>query len=182
MPHRHTFRNFTHRVWAIWDLCHHDLFRIIPNPGSLQRVTLFFKSICTVPFQPRASDDKMSKLRHQSTNRRISCFVKVFPNIRWTWVQANENPGSLVAYPARYLFGCYQCWVPAASHANRPTNRSSESCWMQQWLAESLLQQEVDRVYPPSITCVHLAVDLTILWVSKGYQFTIEVCLERKMC
>ena len=31
MPHRRTFKNFTHRAWAMWDLSNHDFFRIIPT-------------------------------------------------------------------------------------------------------------------------------------------------------
>jgi len=56
MPHLRTFRNLTHWAWPIWDISNHDMFRIIPDPGSQQRVSLSLESICTIPFQARASD------------------------------------------------------------------------------------------------------------------------------
>jgi len=98
MPVRRTLRNFTHRAWAIWDLSNHDLFRIIPNPGSLQRVTLSLESICAIPFQAGASDVKMPQLRQHSSNRRMPGFVNVLDTLRGTWNQPDRNPGA--------VFGC----------------------------------------------------------------------------
>jgi hypothetical protein len=95
MPHRHSFRNFSHRTWAIIDLGDHDLFRIISDPGSPQRVTLLLGSICKIPFQATASNVKMRKLTQHSSNRGIPCFVYDLGPFRGTWDQPNENQSGL---------------------------------------------------------------------------------------
>jgi len=53
MPSQRTFRNFTHQVWGIWNLSNHDLFWIIPDPGSQKRITLSRESISTIRFLAR---------------------------------------------------------------------------------------------------------------------------------
>jgi len=95
MPHRRTCRNFAQRAWAIWDLSNHDLFLIISDPGSQQRVTLLQTSISTIPFQTGASDVKMPKLRQHSSNRGMRCWVYVFSTFRATSDQADEDRGAL---------------------------------------------------------------------------------------
>jgi len=82
IPHQCTIRNFTHKAWAIWDFSNHDLFWIIPHPGSQQRETLTLESICTIPFPARSSDVKMPTLRQQSSNCGMPCFVNVLGTFR----------------------------------------------------------------------------------------------------
>jgi len=93
MPHGRTFRNFTHQAWAIWDWSNDDLFQIIPDPGSQQRLTLSLESICTIPFPARASDVKMPMLGQHRSNRGMSCSIKVFGTFRVTGDQPNKNLG-----------------------------------------------------------------------------------------
>jgi len=95
MPHRHNLKSFTHGPWAIWDLSNHHSLRIIPDPGSQQRVTLSLQSICTIPFQARTSDLKMPKLRQHSSNCGMPCFVNVFGTFWGTWDQCDKDPGTV---------------------------------------------------------------------------------------
>jgi len=93
MPHWHTFRIFTHRAWAIVDLRNHNLFRIIPDPGSQNRITMSLVSISTITFQARASDVKILEWRQHCSNRGMPCLVNIFGTFRRTGDQPNKKPG-----------------------------------------------------------------------------------------
>jgi len=99
MPHRRTFRNFTHRAWAIWDLSNHDVFRIIPDPGSQKRITLPLESISTVPFQARASNVNIPEWGQHCSNPGMRCLVSIFGTFRRTGNQLHKNPGALFSVP-----------------------------------------------------------------------------------
>jgi len=182
MPHRCTFRNFTHRPLAIWDLSNHDFFQIIPDAGSQKRVPLLLESICTIPLHGGASDVKMPRLRQHSSNCGIPCFVNAFGTFWGTWDQSNENPRTL------YIF--------AADMFSNITNREIQRPRM-------LVAQNIDQVcfvrctydwhnhcsgqklilsIPPPMSSVHLAVDATTLGVSEVHQFKIVVRLQWAMC
>ena len=103
IPHWRTFGNFTHWASVIWDLSNHDLFRIISDPGSQQSVTMSLKSICTIPFQVRASNVKMRKLKQHSSNQSLPCIVIVFGTFRGTRDQSNENPAARCRSPGDIL-------------------------------------------------------------------------------
>jgi len=92
MPHRHTFRNFTHRTWAIWDLRNHNLFWIIPDPGSQKRITLSLESISKIPFRARASDVKMLEWGQHYSNCGMPCLGSIFGTFWRTGDQLNMNP------------------------------------------------------------------------------------------
>jgi len=94
MPHWRTFRTCTHQAWAIRDLSTNELFCTIPDPGSQQRVTLSLESICTIPFQARASDVKIPELRQHSSNHVLPCFINVFGTFRGIWDKSDNNPGA----------------------------------------------------------------------------------------
>jgi len=111
IPHHCTFRNFTHWAWAIWDMSDHDLFRIIPDPGSQQRVTLSLEYICTIPFQARPSDVDMPKLRQHSSNRVMPCFVNVFGIFWGIWDQSYENRGTLFRCRAGIFSNITNCEI-----------------------------------------------------------------------
>jgi hypothetical protein len=95
IPHAATFTNFAHQAWAIWHSANHDLYLIIPHPGSHKRGLLSLESICTISFEPRASDVKLAKLRWHSCTGRIPFFFNVFGTFPWSWDHANVNPGLL---------------------------------------------------------------------------------------
>jgi len=95
LPHRRTFRYFTHRAWAIWDLNNHDLFRIIPDPGSQKSITLSLESISTVPFQARASDVNIPEWGQHYSNRGMPWLISIYGTFRMTGDQPNKNPGTV---------------------------------------------------------------------------------------
>ena len=111
MPHQCTFRNFAHQAWAIWDLSNHDLIRTIPDPGSQKRLTLSLESISTIPFQARASNVKMPKLRQHISNRGMPCLINVFGTFRWTWNQPDKNPGALFSWKAEIISNVTNCEI-----------------------------------------------------------------------
>jgi len=95
MPHCRIFKTFTHRVWAIWDLSNHALFRMIPDPGSQKRITLSLESNSTVSFQARASNFKIPKWGQHCSNRGMPCLVSIFDTFRRTGDQPIKHPGAL---------------------------------------------------------------------------------------
>jgi len=182
MPHWHTFRHFAHQTWAIWDLSNHDLIRIISDPGSKQHVTLSLESICTIPSQAGASDVKMPKLRPQSSNRGMPCFVYVFGTFRGTWDQAYENPNALFRCTADICSNITYREIerPRMLIAGRICPLSLVGCtndWHNRRSGRKLIV-----CIPPPIAYVHLALYSTALRVSEVHRFKIKVCLKWKMC
>ena len=100
MPHRGTFTNFTHRGGALCDLSKHDMFGIIPDPGSQKRVKLWLESISTIPFQAAASYVKIPECGQHCSNRGMPCLISIFGTFRGTSVQPNKNPGGLFRFAA----------------------------------------------------------------------------------
>jgi len=118
MPHRRTFRNATHRAWAIWDLSYHHLFGVIPDPGSQMRVTLSLESFCKMPFQARACDVKMPELRQHSSNRVMAWFVNSFATFRGTWDRPDKNPGPLARCQVDIFLNITNCEI------------QGQACWL----------------------------------------------------
>jgi hypothetical protein len=77
-------------------LYNHVLYRIIPDPGSQNRMTLSLESISTIPFQARPSDVKCPERRQHCFNRGMPCLVIIFHTLQWTGDQPNTNPGPLL--------------------------------------------------------------------------------------
>jgi len=182
MPHRRTFRNFTHWAWAIWDLSNHDLFQIIPDPGSQQRVTLSLDSICTIPFQARARDVKIPKLRPHSSNHVMQCFVNLFGTFRGTWNPRDKNP--VVVY--RCLPDIFwnimnrEIQAPGVPIARTICQVSLIRCTYDWHNCRS--GRKLILCIPPPVSRVHLTVDSTTLRVSEAHRFHFEVCLKWEMC
>jgi len=109
MPHWHTFRNFTHWAWALWDFGNHDLILIIRDQGSQQKVTLSLESICTIPSQAMASDGKMPRLGQHSSNCGIPCFVNVLGTFQGMVYQFHDNPEALYRCAAAILSNITNC-------------------------------------------------------------------------
>jgi len=96
MPHQWTLRNSTHSACTIWDLSNLDLFQIIPDQGSHQRVTLSPESISKIPCLARTSNVKMPKLRLHSFNSDMSCIVNVSCTYWGPGDQPDGNPSMLL--------------------------------------------------------------------------------------
>jgi len=182
MPHRCAFRNFTHQIWAIWELSNPDLFQIIPDPGSPKRITLFLESISTVAFQARASDVKIPEWGQHCSNRGMPCLGSIFGTFRRTGDQPKKNPGAL-----------FRCTVDIFSNI---TDREIQQPGMlvaqkigqvglvrctNDWYNCSSSRKLILRI-PPPIACVHLAVYLVTFRVCKAHRFKIEVHLKWEMC
>jgi len=182
MPHRRTFRNCAHWTWAIWDLSNHDLFLTIFDPGSQQWVTLSLESIITIPFQARASDVKMPKLRQHSSNLGMPYFIYDFGTFQGICDQADKNRGAL-----------FRCTADNFSNITY-----HEIQWPGMLITRKKFQVHLvgftndwhnGRSGRKLILCIalpitrdHLAVDLMTLRVCEADPFKIEVCLKRKMC
>jgi len=104
MLHRRTIRNFTHQAWATRDCSNHDLFWIIPNPGSQTRIALWLESIGTIPFQARASDVKMPKLGQYSSNWGMPCFINMFGTFQEIWILPDRDPGVRIRLPVDIIW------------------------------------------------------------------------------
>ena len=163
-------------------MSNHDLFRIIPDPGSQQRVTLSPESICTIPFQAGANDVKMPKLRQHSSNRGLPYFVNVFGTFRETWDQSDGNPGTLFWCPADIFPNITNREIqrPGMRVARTIGQVSLVGC-TSDWHNRRAGRKLILCISPP-IALVHLGVDWTTLRVSKAHRFKIEVCLKWEMC
>jgi len=115
MPHWFTFSYFTHHTWAIWELSKHDLMWVIPYPGSQKRVILSLESICTIPFQTRTSNVKISRLRPHSLNQVMACFIDVFGIFWGSSDQPHENLGTLAGCLVDIVSNITDCeiWWPS---------------------------------------------------------------------
>jgi hypothetical protein len=182
MAHWGTFGNFTQRAWAIWDLSNHDLFRIIPDPGSQQRVTLSLESICTIPFQARASAVKMPMLRQHSSNSGMPGFVNVRGTLPGTWDQPNNNPYAVCRCAAVIFSNITDCEIQwPGMLITRKIDQVSLLRWTFDW-HNRLSSRKLILWIPPPITHVHLIVDSTTLRVSEVHRFKTKVHLKWEMC
>jgi len=182
MPQQHTFRNFTNRAWAIWDLSNHDLFWIIPDPGSQKSITLSLESISTIPFQARASDVKIPEWVQHCSNRRMPCIVSIFGTVWWKEDQPNQDAGAR-----------FRCTVDIFSNITysviqRPGMLVSQRIGQvglvgctNDWHNPRSSRRLIMHI-PPPIACVHLAVYSATFRVYEEHQFKIEVCLKWEMC
>jgi len=181
MPHRRPIRDFAHHAWAIWELCNHDVFWIIPNPVSLQRVILSRESIWTIPFQTRASDVKIRKLRQHSSNRGMPCFVNVFGTFRVTGDQPEKNPGALFRCAADILLNINNCEIrwPGMLIDWEIGQVSLVGCtydWHNHHSGRKLI-----LCIPLPIARIEFAVDSTALIVSEVHRCIIQVHLKWEM-
>jgi len=182
MPHRRSIRNFRHWAWAIWDLSNHDLFWIIPDPGSQKRITLSLEFISTVPFRTRASNVWIPRCGQHCSNRGRLCLVSIFGIFPINEDQPNKNPGAW-----------FRCTADIFSNS---TNReiqwpgmlvAREICTVglvgctNDWHNCRSSRKLILRITPP-ILCIHLAVYLVTYRVCKAYGFKIEVHLKWEMC
>ena len=179
IPHRCTFRNFTHWARAIWDLSNHDLFRIIPDPGSQKWITLSLESITTVPFQARASDVKISQWGQHCSNCGMLCLISIFGIFRRTGDQSNKNAGALFRCTADIFSNITDCDIqqPAMLVAGKIGQVGLVGCtndWHNGYSSRKLI--------PPPIACVHFTVYSATFWVCKAHRFKIEVCLKWEIC
>ena len=158
------------------------MFRTISNPGRQQRVTLSLESISTIPFQARASNVEMPKLRQHSSNHGMPGFVNVFGTFQGTWDQADKNPDVLLRCKADIFSNITYREIqwPGMLMAPKISQVSLVRCpndWHHSHSGLTLIWGG-----PPPIARVRLNVDLTTLRVCKAHQFEIEVCLKMKMC
>jgi len=181
MPRRRTFRNTTYQAWAIWHLSNDDLFWIIPDPGSQQRVTLLRESICKILFHARASDVKMPKLRKHSSNCGMPCFMNVFRTVQGTWDLADHNQGILFRCAAHIFLNITNCEMqpPDMLIARKIGHVSLVGCTYN-WYNCRFSRKWILCI-PPPIACVDPAVDLRTLRVSVVHCFKIEVHLKWEM-
>ena len=139
------------------------MFRIIPDPGSQQRVTLSLESISTIPFQARASDVKMPKLRQYSSNRGIPFFINVFGTFRGTGDRPDNKSGELFRCQADIFSNIAngEKQRPGMLIARKIGQVSFVGCtydWHNRHSGRKLI-----LCNPPRIAHVHLAIDSTAL-------------------
>jgi len=181
MPHPRTCRNLTHWAWAKWDMSNYDLFRIIPDQGCQQRVTLSLESICTIPSQAKASDVNMPKLRQHSSNHGMPCFVNVFGTFRRTGNQPNKNQGVLFRSTKDIFLIITICEIqrPGILIAWKISQVSLVRCtydWHNRRSGRKLI-----LCIPRLIARIYVSVDSTALIVSDTHRFKIEMRLNWEM-
>jgi len=145
-------------------------------------VTLLLESISTIPFQARASDVKMPKLRQHSSNRGMPCFNSVFGTFRGTGNEPDKNPGALFTCAVDIFSNITNCEMqwPGMLIARKVGQVSLVGCtydWHNHRCSRKLI-----LCIPPPITCIHLAVDSMAPRVSEAHQFKIKVRLKWEMC
>jgi len=182
IPYRRTFRNFTHQAWAIWDVSNHDLFQIIPNQGSQQMVTLSLASLCTIPFQAKARDVKISKLRQDSPNCEMPGFVNVLGTFQGTWNQPAKYRGPLFWCVVDIFLDITNCEIkwPGMLIA-RKISQVSLVGYTYDWHT-CRYGSKLILCIPSPTAGLHLAVDSMTLRVSELHRFKIEVHLKWEMC
>jgi len=92
-------------------LSNHDLFRMIPDPGSQKRITLSLESISMIPFQARASDVKIPEWGQHCSNRGVPCLVSIFGTFQRTGDQPNKNLGALITCTADNFLNIMNCEI-----------------------------------------------------------------------
>ena len=145
------------------------MFRMIPDPGSQQRVTLSLESISTIPFQARASDVKIPKLRQHSFNRGMPGFVTVFGTFLGTWDQPDRKGGALSRYAAAIFWNNTNCEIlrPGMLIARKIGQVNLVRCthdWHNRHSGRRLI-----LCIPPPIARIHLAVDSTTVRVNEEH-------------
>jgi len=181
MPYQRTFRNFTHRAWAIWDLSDHEIFWMIPHPGSQKRITLSLESISRIPFQARTSYVKIWQCRQQYSNRGMPCHVHIPDTIRGTSNHPNEYPGtchkfmadifSIISNCETQLPGMLISWIFREVKLVRCTN---------DWHEHHSSSRQILRI-PPPVACGHFVVYSATFWVREAHRFKVEVYLKWEM-
>jgi len=182
MPHCRIFKNFTHRVWAIWDLSNHALFRMIPDPGSQKRITLSLESISTVSFQARASEVKIPKWGQHYSNRGMPCLVSIFGTFRRTGNQPKKNPGAIFRRVVDIFSNITYCKIqqPGMLVACKISQVGLVGCTND--CHNCCSSRKLILGIPPPIACVHLAVYWATFRVCKTHRFKIKVRLKWNMC
>jgi len=181
IPHRHTFRNFTHWAWSIWDLSNHDLLWIIPNPGSQKRIILSLESISTIPFQARASDFKIPEWGRHCSNRAMPCLVSILEPFRGPGITPRKIQARFVGEPDIFSNNTDLEIQWPGMLVTRKTDPEGHVGCTNHWHNCRSSGMLILRI-PPPITCVHLAVYLVTFRVCKAKQFQIEVHLKWEMC
>jgi len=182
MPHRRTFRNFTHLVLAIWDLSNHILFWIIPNPVSQKRMTLSLESFNTIPFQAGASYVNIPEWRQHSSNRAMPWLISTFGTFRGTQVKPNKNPGIIFRRAVDIISSTTNCEIllPNMLVAWAIGVLCHVGCT--DCLPNCRTGRKLILRIPPPVTRIHLAVYWATCQVCEVHQFKIEVCLKWEMC
>jgi hypothetical protein len=158
------------------------LFQIISDPGGEQRATLSLESMSTIPFQARARDVNIAKLREHSLNRRIPYFVTVFGPFRERGDQPDKNPERLCTWVAVIILSITNCEIqwPGMQITRKIGQVSLVGCtydWHNRRSGSKLI-----LCIPPPIARIHLAVDLSALRVIVAHRFKIEVPLKWEFC
>jgi len=182
MPHQCTFRNFTHRVWAAWELSNDDLFRIIPDPGSQKRITLSLESISPVPFQARASDVNILEWGQHCSNRGMPCLVRIFLTFRRIGDQPKQNPGVVFRFTADIfsIITDHEIQRPGMLVV-RKIGQVGLVGYTNAW-QNCRSSRKLILHMPPPMACVQLAVYSASNRVCKELRFKIEVSLKWEMC
>jgi hypothetical protein len=143
---------------------------------------LLLESICRNPFQARASNVQIPKLRQHSSNHIMPCFTSVFGTFRGTWDQSDENPAAQFMLLVDIFWNITNCDIlwpgmliawnsgPLSFVGSTYNGHNCRSGWK---LILCILLPLAD---------IHLAVDLTTIRVSKAHWFKIGVCLKWEMC
>jgi len=182
MRHRHTFRTFTHRAWAIWDTRNYDWFWKIPDPGRQKRITLSVESIITKSFQARTGYDKIPEWGEHSCNCGMQCLISIFGSFRMVGDQPNEKPGTHSRCQADILSNIPNCEI---QHPGMQIARKIGQMILigrtNHW-HNCHSGRKRDLHIPPPITRVYVAIYSAICLVQETHRFKIEVHLKREMC
>jgi hypothetical protein len=95
MAHRCIFANFTHWAWAIWELCNHNLFWMIPNPGHQRKITLSLESISTIQFHAGTSYVRITEWGHHNSNCVVPYHVSILTPCRGPGIIPTTNQGNI---------------------------------------------------------------------------------------
>jgi len=173
MPHRHTFRTFTHPAWAIWALGNHDVFLILPDPGRQNRITLSLESISTIPSQAGTSYVNNLEWGQHCSNRGMPCHLLILGTFRGAWNQPNKNAGMLFRCTVD-IFSKFTNWEiqrPGMLIGWKFGQLSLVGC-PNYWHNHPSSGKLILCILPP-FTCFQLAVNSATILVHKVHQFKI---------
>jgi hypothetical protein len=173
MPHQSSFRNLSHRAWALWDLSNHDAFWIIPYPDSQKRITVSLQSISTIPFKVKdglCQDSAIGTAWIHLQNAMHCRYICTFQGI---WNLPNEHPGTAFMCTADMFLNISNREIQRTGMFISSNISQVHLVICTNDLHNRHLGRKLSLRIPPTVTCILLGVYSAILWVREAHWFTI---------
>ena len=142
------------------------VIRILPNPGSQQRITFSLESISTITFQARSSSAKIPLCAQHSSNHTMPCNNRMYDTVLISEDQPNEHPCVLCKSVVHIFLFVPCCEIQSSDILSAQImDQLSFVKSTNDWYNHHFGWMPIFRI-PPLFGRVHLAVHLVIfhLW------------------